>query len=140
MAKSVTKRKKPRAQRRSNAWDQLPLDKGWHAVQYHIHYLIESKEWLTKVKTYIKNNYDKTVVANINKLPDWKVGGKSHYATAAHFEEHAPDSIHPAYVGRLDKWINELSEEGAKVVELKKAGIEIAEVHHDLLNLVKKYI
>jgi len=121
MAKSVTKRKKPRAQRRANAWDQLPLDKGWHAVQYQIHYLIESKEWLTKVKTYIKNNYDKTVVANINKLPDWKVGGKSHYATAAHFEEHAPDSIHPAYVGRLDKWINELSEEGAKVVELKKA-------------------
>ena len=120
MAKSVTKRKKPRAQRRANAWDQLPLDKGWHAVQYHIHYLIESKEWLTKVKTYIKNNYDKTVVTNINKLPDWKVGGKSHWATAAHFEEHAPDKIHPGYVGKLDKWINELSEEGAKVVELKK--------------------
>ncbi len=121
MAKSVTKRKKPRAQRRTNAWDQLPLDKGWNAVQYDIHYMIEAKEWLTKVKNYIKNNYDKKIIANINKLPDWKVGGKSHYATAAHFEEHAPDKIHPAYVGKLDKWIRELADEGAKVVELKKA-------------------
>ena len=121
MAKSVTKRKKPRAQRRANAWDQLPLDKGWHAVQYHIHYLIESKEWLTKVKNYIKNNYDKKTVANINKLPDWKIGGKSHWATAAHFEENAPDKVIDAYKGRLDGWIKELAEEGAKVVELKKA-------------------
>ena len=121
MAKSVVKRKKPRAQRRANAWDQLPMDKGWHAVAYHIHYLIEAKEWLTKVKTYIKNNYDKKTVANINKLPDWKVGGKSHYATAAHFEEHAPDKVIPDYKGKLDAWIKSLAEEGAKVVELKKA-------------------
>jgi hypothetical protein len=120
MARAV-KRKQPRAKRRANAWDQLPIDKGWHAVQYHIHYLIESKEWLNKIKTYIKVNYDKQTVANINKLPDWKVGGKSHYATAAHFEENAPDKIHPAYVGRLDAWIKELAEEGAKIVELKKA-------------------
>jgi len=119
MAKSVTKRKQPRAKRRANAWDQLPMDKGWHAVQYHIHYLIETKEWLNKVKNYIKRNYDKKTIANINKLPDWKIGGKSHWATAAHFEEHAPDKIHPGYVGRLDAWIKELSDEGAKIVELK---------------------
>jgi hypothetical protein len=121
MAKSVVKRKKPRAQRKANAWDQLPMEKGWHAVQYHIHYLIDAKEWLNKVKTYIKNNYDKKTVANINKLPDWKVGGKSHYATAAHFEENAPDQIIPDYVGKLDAWIKRLAEEGAQVVELKKA-------------------
>jgi len=121
MARSVTKRKKPRVQRRANAWDQLPMDKGWHAVQYHIHYLIEAKEWLNKIKGYIKKNYDKKTIANINKLPDWKIGGKSHYATAAHFEENAPDQIHPAYVGRLDKWIKELADEGAKIVAEKKA-------------------
>lgn len=121
MAKSVVKRKKPRAQRKANAWDQLPMEKGWHAVQYHIHYLIDAKEWLNKVKTYIKNNYDKKTVANINKLPDWKVGGKSHYATAAHFEENAPDQVIPDYVGKLDAWIKRLAEEGAQVVELKKA-------------------
>ena len=121
MAKSVVKRKKPRAQRKANAWNQLPMEKGWHAVQYHIHYLIDAKEWLNKVKTYIKNNYDKKTVSNINKLPDWKVGGKSHYATAAHFEENAPDQIIPDYVGKLDGWIKRLAEEGAQVVELKKA-------------------
>lgn len=121
MAKSVVKRKKPRATRRANAWDQLPIDKGWHAVQYHIHYLIEAKEWLNKVKSYIKKNYDKTTVSNINKLPDWKIGGKSHWATAAHFEENAPDQVIPDYKGALDRWIKELAEEGAQVVELKKA-------------------
>ena len=121
MAKSVVKRKKPRAQRKANAWDQLPIDQGWNAVQYHIHYLIDAKEWLNKVKNYIKNNYDKKTVANINKLPDWKVGGKSHWATAAHFEENAPDKIIDSYKGRLDRWIKELAEEGAQVVELKKA-------------------
>lgn len=121
MAKSVVKRKKPRATRRANEWDQLPMDKGWHAVQYHIHYLIEAKEWLNKVKSYIKKNYDKTTVSNINKLPDWKIGGKSHWATAAHFEENAPDQVIPDYKGALDRWIKELAEEGAQVVELKKA-------------------
>ena len=121
MAKSVVKRKKPRATRRANAWDQLPIDKGWHAVQYHIHYLIEAKEWLNKVKSYIKKNYDKTTVSNINKLPDWKIGGKSHWATAAHFEENAPDQVIPDYKGALDRWIKQLAEEGAQVVELKKA-------------------
>jgi hypothetical protein len=121
MAKSVVKRKKPRATRRANAWDQLPMDKGWHAVQYHIHYLIEAKEWLNKVKSYIKKNYDKTTVSNINKLPDWKIGGKSHWATAAHFEENAPDQVIPDYKGALDRWIKQLAEEGAQVVELKKA-------------------
>jgi len=121
MAKSVVKRKKPRATRRANAWDQLPMNKGWHAVQYHIHYLIEAKEWLNKVKSYIKKNYDKTTVSNINKLPDWKIGGKSHWATAAHFEENAPDQVIPDYKGALDRWIKELAEEGAQIVELKKA-------------------
>jgi len=123
MAKATTTRKKkqPRAKRRVSAWDALPMDKGWHAVQYHIHYLMESKEWINKVKSYIKANYDKKTVAAINKLPDWKVGGKSHYATAAHFEEHAPGEIHKDYVGKLDAWIKRLAEEGEQVVELKKA-------------------
>jgi len=121
MAKTVTKRKKPRAARLKNEWDALPIDKGWHAVQYSVHYYIESKAWLVKIKNYIKQNYDKKTVSAINKLPDWKLGGKSHYAVAAHFEENAPDQIHPSYVGRMDKWIKELAEEGSKIVELKKA-------------------
>ena len=114
------KKKAPRAKRRIAVWDMVPTD-SWHKAQYHIHYLMESKEWLTKVKAYIKENYDKKTVAAINKLPDWKVGGKSHYATAAFMEERAPNNMHPDYVGKLDKWIKELAEEGNKIVEIKRA-------------------
>ena len=120
MAKSVTKRKKVRAKRNLNDWDVIREDWGWQKAQYYIHYEIDSKQWLVKLKEFIKKNYDKKIVSNINKLPDWKIGGKSHWATAAHFEEHWPHKIHEGYVGKLDKWIKELSEEGAKVVEEKK--------------------
>lgn len=121
MAKSVTKRKKPRAARRANEWDIIKEDWPWQKVQYYIHYEIDSKQWLTKVKDYIKTNYDKNIVSAINKLPDWKIGGKSHYATAAHFETYLPDKVITPYKGVLNRWILELAEEGAKVVELKKA-------------------
>ena len=121
MAKSVTKRKKPRAARRANEWDIIKEDWPWQKVQYYIHYEIDSKQWLTKVKDYIKANYDKNIVSAINKLPDWKIGGKSHYATAAHFETHWPDKVITPYKGVLNRWILELAEEGAKIVEEKKA-------------------
>lgn len=120
MAKSVVKRKKPRAKRNLNDWDVIREDWGWQKAGYYIHYEIDSKQWLVKIKEFIKKRYDKKVVTAINKLPDWKIGGKSHWATAAHFEEHWPDKIHEGYVGKLDKWIHELAEEGAKVVEEKK--------------------
>jgi hypothetical protein len=121
MAKGVVKRKKTRAARKSNEWDLIKDDWGWQKAHYYIHYEIDSKQWLVKVKEYIKANYDKKVVANINKLPDWKVGGKSHYATAAHFETHWPDRVVEGYKGALDRWIIGLAEEGAAVVEEKKA-------------------
>ena len=75
MAKTATRKKKTvRATRRKGAWDMVPT-KDWHTVQYHIHYMMESKEWLNQVKNYIKKNYDKEVQQAINKLPDWIVGG-----------------------------------------------------------------
>lgn len=110
MAKSVTKRKKPRAARRANEWDIIKEDWPWQKVQYYIHYEIDSKQWLTKVKDYIKTNYDKNIVSAINKLPDWKIGGKSHYATAAHFETYWPDKVITPYKGVLNRWILELAE------------------------------
>ena len=95
--------------------------KTWQGAHYFVHYEIESKDWLNVCKTYIKKKYDKKVVAAINKLPDWKVGGKSHYALAAYCEEHHPHLIPDHYVGKFDKWVMGLAEEGAKVVEEKKA-------------------
>jgi hypothetical protein len=121
LAKSVVKRKKPRAKRNVNDWDVIREDWGWQKAQYYIHYEIDSKQWLVKVKNYIKDHYDKKIVSAINKLPDWKVGGKSHYATAAHYEENWPDKVVEGYKVKLNEWIHQLAEEGAKIVEEKKA-------------------
>ena len=130
MAKTSTRKKKTvRATRRKSAWDMVPT-KDWHTAQYHIHYMMESKEWLNQVKNYIKKNYDKEVQVAINKLPDWKVGGKSHWATAAFIEENAPDKIHPGYVGKLDAWIQSLAEEGRQIVELKKIELTTKKVKY----------
>lgn len=121
MAKGVVKRKKPRLARRANEWDTIKADWTWAKAHYYVHYEIDSKQWLVKCKEYIKKNYDKKIISDINKLPDWKVGGKSHYAVAAHMEEHFPANVHPGYEGALDRWIKGLAEEGAKVAEEKKA-------------------
>jgi len=118
------KKKTVRAVRRGN--NMLPLMplKGitWHKAQYYTHYEVESKEWLTTVKAYIKKHYDKKVVTAINKLPDWKIGGKSHWATAAFLIDNDKADIVPeGHRTGIDRWIKELAEEGAAVVEEKKA-------------------
>ena len=121
MAKNVVKRKKTvRAKRRGSPWELMPT-KTWQGAHYFVHYEIESKDWLNVCKTYIKKKYDKKIVTAINKLPDWKVGGKSHYALAAYCEEHHPTLIPKYYEGKFDAWVMGLAEEGAKVVEEKKA-------------------
>jgi hypothetical protein len=113
------KKKTVRAKRRGSPWELMPT-KTWQGAHYFVHYEIESKDWLNVCKTYIKKKYDKKIVAAINKLPDWKVGGKSHYALAAYCEQHHPHLIPDHYVGKFDKWVMGLAEEGAKVVEQKK--------------------
>jgi hypothetical protein len=121
LAKSVIKRKKTaRAKRRGSPWELMPT-KTWQGAHYFVHYEIESKDWLNVCKNYIKKKYDKKIVIAINKLPDWKVGGKSHYALAAYCEEHHPHLIPDCYIGKFDAWVQKLAEEGAKVVEEKKA-------------------
>lgn len=118
------KKKTVRAVRRgANMLPLMPM-KGitWHKAQYYTHYEVESKEWLTTVKAYIKKHYDKKMVTAINKLPDWKVGGKSHWATAAFLIDNGKADIVPeGHSKGLDTWIKTLAEEGAAVVEEKKA-------------------
>ena len=118
------KKKTVRAVRRgANMLPLMPM-KGitWHKAQYYTHYEVESKEWLTTVKAYIKKHYDKKMVTAINKLPDWKVGGKSHWATAAFLIDNDKADIVPeGHSKGLDTWIKTLAEEGAAVVEEKKA-------------------
>ena len=123
-AAAKPKKKTVRAVRRgANMLPLMPTKKlTWHKAHYYTHYEVESKEWLTRCKLYIKNKYDKNIVSAINKLPDWKVGGKSHWACAAYLIENDFSELVPkGHVTGLDKWILELAEEGAALVEEKKA-------------------
>jgi len=117
------KKKTVRAVRRgANMMPLMPMKNiTWVKAQYYTHYEVESKEWLTVVKNYIKKHYDKKMVSAINKLPDWKVGGKSHWATTAFLIENDKADIVPeSHSKGIDRWIHELAEEGAKIVEEKK--------------------
>lgn len=116
----VRKKKTVRLKRRASVWELAPVNDGWRAVHYYVHYEIETKDWLNKIKEYIKANFDKKTIANLNKLPDWKIGGKSHYAAVAYLEMTAPDKVPESYQGRLKLWLEELAEEGAKIAEVKK--------------------
>jgi hypothetical protein len=124
MAKATTARKKKtvRATRRgTNKLPLMPAKITWNRAKWYTHYEVESKEWLERVKLYIKNNYDKTIVSNINKLPDWKVAGRSHWACTAYCLENIPSIVPLEYKEGIHKWILELGEEGAAVAQEKKA-------------------
>ncbi len=122
MAKSLAVRKKKtvRASRRVNGYALMPTDT-WFKAKHFVHYEIESKDWLTKIKDYIRNNFDKKIVANVNKLPEWKVGNSSHWATTAAMLEKNPEAVPEDYKKGIVKWVNTLAEEGAALAEVKKA-------------------
>ena len=122
-AAAKPKKKTVRAVRRgANMMPLMPSKNlNWDRAKYYTHYEVESKEWLSTVKAYIKKHYDKKVVANINKLPDWKVGGKSHWTCAAYLLDNNPELVPTIYKEGIHKWILELAEEGAALVEEKKA-------------------
>ena len=121
-AAAKPKKKTVRATRRgANMMPLMPAKISWEGAKYYTHYEVESKEWLTTVKAYIKKHYDKNIVSAINKLPDWKVGGKSHWTCAAYLLDNNPDIVPEIYSTGIDRWIKELAEEGAALVEEKKA-------------------
>ena len=114
------KKKTVRSVRRgTNRYALAPLT-SWEGTKHYVHYEVETKEWLTKVKEYIKKNYDKKILANINKLPDWKVGGKSHWACTAFLLEVKPEMVPDVYREGIHRWILELNEEGNALVKEQK--------------------
>ena len=120
-AAAKPRKKTVRAVRRgANRLPLMPSNISWEGAKYYTHYEVESKEWLERVKIYIKKNFDKTTVSNINKLPDWKIGGKSHWACTAYCLEALPDIVPNNYKESFNKWILELNEEGAVIAEQKK--------------------
>jgi len=117
------KKKAVRAVRRGSNMLPLMPTKGltWQKAHYYTHYEVESKEWLTTVKAHIKKAYDKKVVSSINKLPDWQIGGKSHWACAAFLIDNDNAQLVPkGHRTGLDNWIKELAVLGEKVVQEKK--------------------
>lgn len=116
-----SKKKTVRASRRISGYGLMPTD-NWHKAKFFVHYEMETKDWLNKVKDFVRNNYDKKTIANVNKLPDWKLA-KSHWACIAHCKEVAPDIIPAGYKGKLEAYIVKLGEEGEKIAEEKKEDI-----------------
>lgn len=49
----------------------IPLDRGFRAVDYYIHYDLEKKDLVKLAKEYIKNNYSKEDAKAINANAEW---------------------------------------------------------------------
>jgi len=128
MTKTLTPRKKKtvRTARRLSVYDLMPLDT-WNKAKHYVHYEIESKDWLSKIKEHIKKNYNKEIVIAINKLPDWKIGS-SHWATTAIVLEKKPELVPDPYKDGFDKLIKKLAEEGKQLVILEKAQVKTKKV------------
>ena len=124
-SKVATKPKKKTVRAVRRGANMMPLmpskNLNWDRAKYYTHYEVESKEWLSTVKTYIKKHYDKKIFTNINKLPDWKVGGKSHWTCAAYLLDNNPELVPTVYKEGIHKWILDLAEEGAALVQEEKA-------------------
>jgi hypothetical protein len=112
------KKKVVRASRRVHGFGLMPTDNFWKAKHF-VHYEIESKDWGTQVKDYIKTNFDRKITANINKLPEWKISNFSHWATTAYLLKTHPEIVPTEYKEGLKNYIIKLSEEGAAIAKTK---------------------
>jgi len=124
MARKATmtrsKKKGARATRRVTGMNAIPTS-SWNHAKYYVHYEVESREWLSTMKDYIRNNLDKKDVAAINKLPDWKIGFGSHWATVAKLREVAEHLIPTEMSVGFDNRLTMLVEEGKAIIVEKKA-------------------
>jgi hypothetical protein len=111
--KAKSSKKVTRAPRRGlNRFSLMPTD-NWIKAKFFAHYEVERKDCGNKVKEYIKKNFDRKVLVNVNRLPDWKVDNLSHWAATAHLLEVNPSIIPEVYKVGIVKWVNELSDEGS---------------------------
>jgi len=117
--KAPRKKKTVRATRRTVGINAIPTN-SWNHAKFYVHYEIEGREWGKTVKDYIRNNLKKDEVAAINKLPDWKTGGWSHWATVAKLREVAPILIPEEMEKGFDKFLARLVVEGKAVAAEKK--------------------
>jgi hypothetical protein len=118
--KAKSAKKTTRAPRRGvNRFSLMPTD-NWDKAKFFAHYDLERKDCGTKVKEYIKKNFDKDVLTKVNRLPDWKLDMHSHWATTAHLLEVNPDLVPDSYKTGIVKWIETLALEGAALTAKKE--------------------
>jgi phage FluMu protein Com len=118
--KAKSAKKTTRAPRRGvNRFSLMPTD-NWDKAKFFAHYDLERKDCGTKVKEYIKKNFNKDVLTKINRLPDWKLDMHSHWATTAHLLEVNPDLVPDGYKTGIVKWIETLAIEGAALTAKKE--------------------
>ena len=118
MAKAATKRK-PRASRRVTGMAAMPT-KTFNQAKHYVHYEVESREWVSTIKSYIKKNLKKADQTAINKLPDWKLNG-SHWATVAYLLSEKETLVTDYWKSSFHTFLEKLVEEGKKIVAEKKA-------------------
>jgi hypothetical protein len=51
----------------------IPLDRGFRAVDYYMHYDLEKKDLVKLAKQYVKNNYSKEDAKAINANAEWNL-------------------------------------------------------------------
>jgi hypothetical protein len=120
LIKAKSTKKTTRAPRRGvNRFSLMPTD-NWDKARFFAHYDLERKDCGTKVKEYIKKNFDKDVLTKVNRLPDWKVDMNSHWAATAHLLEVNPDLVPDSYKTGIVKWIETLALEGAALTSKKE--------------------
>ena len=118
--KAKSAKKTTRAPRRGvNRFSLMPTD-NWDKARFFAHYDLERKDCGTKVKEYIKKNFDKDVLTKINRLPDWKVDMNSHWAATAHLLEVNPNLVPNGYKTGIVKWVETLALEGAALTAKKE--------------------
>ena len=118
--KAKSAKKTTRAPRRGvNRFSLMPTD-NWDKARFFAHYDLERKDCGTKVKEYIKKNFDKDVLTKVNRLPDWKVDMNSHWAATAHLLEVNPNLVPNGYKTGIVKWVETLALEGAALTAKKE--------------------
>jgi|TARA_R110000868_G_scaffold14088_9_gene65895 hypothetical protein len=119
--KSLTPRKKKsvRAARRISGMAAMPMS-DWNKAKFYVHYEVETKDWVSAVKGYAKKYLSKLDYAAIDKLPEWKVGGGSHWALTAYLLEHNPALVPDSYKKGIEKLFANLIAEGKTIISVKK--------------------
>ena len=126
MAKSIKKKKIRSAPK--IGLNAVPFEKGFNYTLNYFHLEIDRKEYGGILKTYIKNNYNKTQVSQMFANPDWKFQTYSHLTCTAywintkqniHCKKYTQENI-DNYINGLSEYCNVLMEEGKPLLKEKK--------------------